>query len=155
VGRRKRLYFHFFTDKDQHAVALLKQQIVIYSLGPRLLRLCSFECPDLLEIIENHTLGMITTTRRDSYNSIGLCGSPTLVKETHQLKINGVTVVAAAVTGNKRYHMDSVSDSYGGVKRRDTKNAGKQDLPSTSDCDDTQQESHLDAKLDCSSFVAS
>jgi hypothetical protein len=89
---------------------------------------------------------------------LAFCGSHTLAKETHHLKTN--SVMMAAVTSNKQYHnMDSVSDNYGGVKRRDTKNAGKEQgeyVPSISDCD-AQQESHPDAiePDNSSSFVAS
>jgi hypothetical protein len=55
--------------------------------------------------------------------------------------------------------MDFVSDSYDGVKKRETKNAGDQhgaDLSIISDCDDQQQESHPDTiELDSSGFIAS
>jgi predicted ferric reductase len=147
----------FVTDKDQRAVALLKQQLLTHSLGQDGCDCVRFERPDLAGIIENHTLDMITT-RRNSYTVLAFCGSPTLAKELHHLKINNDMVTS--VTGSKKHQMDFVSDSYGGVKKRDTKNADKEqdeDLPIISDCDDPQQESHpAEAiELDSSGFVAS
>jgi hypothetical protein len=103
----------FVTDKDQRAVALLKQELLHHSLGQGRCDCIHFERPDFNEIIENHTLDMITT-RRNSYSVLAFCGSPTLAGELHHLKINNDMV--AAVTGNKRHQMEFVSESYGGSK---------------------------------------
>jgi predicted ferric reductase len=129
----------YVTDKDQHAVALLKQQLLTHSLYDCV----HFARPDLAEILENHTLNMITT-RRNSYTLLAFCGSATLAKHLHHLKINNDMVTA--VTGSKKHQMDYVSDSYGGVKKIVTKSVDKKpdaDLP-IPDCDDPQQESHPD-----------
>jgi hypothetical protein len=105
----------FVTDKDQNAVALLKQQLLTHSLGRDGYDCVRFERPDLAGIIENHTLDMITT-RRNSYTLLAFCGSATLAKKLHHLKINNDMVTA--VTGSKKHQMDFVSDSYGGVKKQ-------------------------------------
>ena len=113
----------FVTDKDQRAVASLKEEILDYSLGPGGCDCIQFERPDFTEIIENHTLDMITT-RRNSYSILAFCGSPTLAGELHHLKINNDMV--AAVTGNELHQMEFVSESYGGGKKKAsiaTKNA--------------------------------
>jgi hypothetical protein len=115
----------FVTDKDQRAVASLKEEILNYSLGPGACDCIHFERPDFTDIIENHTLDMITT-RRNSYSILAFCGSPALAGELHHLKINNDMV--AAVTGNELHQMEFVSESYGGGKKKAsiaTKTAGK------------------------------
>jgi hypothetical protein len=99
----------FVTDTDQRAVALLQQELLLHSLS----NYVRFERPDFAEIIEHHTLDMITT-RRNSYSVLSFCGSPVLAGVLHHLKINNDMV--AAVTGNKRHQMEFVSESYGGSK---------------------------------------
>jgi hypothetical protein len=103
----------FVTDTDQRAVALLKQELLNHSLGQGACDCIHFERPNFSEIIENHTLDMITT-RRNSYSVLAFCGSPSLAGELHHLKINNDMV--AAMTGNKRHQMEFVSESYGGGK---------------------------------------
>jgi ferredoxin-NADP reductase len=115
----------FVTDTDQLAVTLLKQELLTHSLGQaagacRSSSGISFERPDFAEIIEHHTLDMITT-RRNSYSVLSFCGSPILAGALHYLKINNDMV--AAVTGNKRHQMEFVSESYGGSKKSKTKTA--------------------------------
>jgi ferredoxin-NADP reductase len=119
----------FVTDTDQRAVALLKQELLHHSLGQAgqipsqgqsqsqegtsFDSCIRFERPDFADIIEHHTLDMITT-RRNSYSVLAFCGSPVLAGNLHYLKINNDMV--AAVTGNKRHQMEFVSESYGGSK---------------------------------------
>jgi hypothetical protein len=109
----------FVSDKDQQAVALLQRELINHSLG----HCVRFERPDFREVLENHTLDMITT-RRNSYSVFSFCGSPTLAGELHQLKINNDMV--AAVTGNKRHQMEFVSESYGGTKAKGKGSTRKQ-----------------------------
>jgi hypothetical protein len=103
----------FVTDKDQRAVASLKEELLNHSLCDCV----RFERPDFTEIIENHTLDMITT-RGNSYSVLAFCGSPALADELHHLKINNDMV--AAVTGNESHQMEFVSESYGGGKATNT-----------------------------------
>jgi hypothetical protein len=120
----------FVTDTNQIAVALLKQELLLHSLSDCI----HFERPDFAEIIENHTLDMITT-RRNSYSVLSFCGSPVLAGALHYLKINNDMV--AAVTGNKRHQMEFVSESYGGSK------ASKKKVSNTTKRTESGQGEHL------------
>jgi hypothetical protein len=100
----------YVTDTDQQAVALLQQELLHLSLGGQS-GCIHFERPDFGAIIENHTLDRIST-RRNSVTVLAFCGSPTLARELHHLKINNDMV--AAVTGHKRHQMEFMSESYGG-----------------------------------------
>lgn len=99
------------TDKDNEACELLKQecsQLDLYRSGA-----IRFGRPDFCEIIENHTLEMVTT-RAKSYSLLAFCGSAKLAQEIHHDKISNDMV--AGITGNKQHQMEYVSESYGGIK---------------------------------------
>jgi hypothetical protein len=130
----------FVTDTDQRAVALLKQELLHQSLGQGTCDSIRFERPDFAEIIENHTLDMITT-RRNSYSVLAFCGSPILAGNLHHLKINNDMV--AAVTGNKRHQMEFVSESYGGSKGGKKKASNATNSAESADRQDVLQGEHL------------
>ena len=108
----------YVTDTDERAVSLLKHELLnlsLYHAG-----CIQFARPDFGEIIESHSLDMITT-RRNSYSVLAFCGSPELASDLHQLKINNDMVVA--ITGSKKHQTEFVSESYGGTKGKKTKGA--------------------------------
>jgi len=105
----------YVTDKDETAVALLKRQIKATSLSGCV----QFRRPNFHEIVERHSLEMIST-RRNSYTLLAFCGSPALSRAINETKISNDMVLA--VTGNKKHQIEFASESYGGVTSPDKKN---------------------------------
>jgi hypothetical protein len=118
----------------------LQQELLHLSLGQADADFIHFERPDFSDIIENHTLDMITT-RRNSYSVLAFCGSPILAGELHHLKINNDMV--AAVTGNKRHQMEFMSESYGGGKSSKSSQKSKVSSNTTKSTESCRQDDIL------------
>jgi hypothetical protein len=103
----------YVTDKDQQAICSLASEM--HGLPIDLY----FDRPGLAEILENHTLDLITT-RRMSRSLVTFCGSPQLASELHHIKITNDIIVGT--TGRTKHVMDFVSESYGGIGSTKTKN---------------------------------
>jgi hypothetical protein len=74
------------------------------------------------DILENHTLEMIETKQYSS-TVIGFCGSPG-VSDILKTKKASLDLLLAA-TGNTRYGMEYVSESYGGPKAAPTNSTSR------------------------------
>lgn len=113
----------YVTDQDERAIRLLKRELAettLYKNG-----MVRFGRPDIGKIIEDHSIEMICT-RRSSYSLLAYVGSPELAREIHECKLfNDMKV---AITGNKKHQMEFVSESYGGVKAKQSAAVPSQDL---------------------------
>jgi hypothetical protein len=101
----------YVTDKDTEAMYLLKKEwndSVFNGIGALLM-----DRPNFKDIIEEHTLNCITTSR-NSHSLLAFCGSPALSRLIHQSKISNDAI--ANMTGNKYHQMEFVTESYGGCK---------------------------------------
>uniref|UniRef100_A0A7S1YCJ9 FAD-binding FR-type domain-containing protein n=1 Tax=Grammatophora oceanica TaxID=210454 RepID=A0A7S1YCJ9_9STRA len=113
----------FVTDKDADAVRRLRESMEntnLYKNGHY-----TFGRPDLLKVIEDHTLDC-STKLRNSYTLLAFCGSPQLSHEIHRMKISND--ISAAITGNKNHQMEYVSESYGGYKSQSGKKTEPQNV---------------------------
>mmetsp|Transcript_12619 Transcript_12619/g.30552 ORF Transcript_12619/g.30552 Transcript_12619/m.30552 type:complete len:911 (-) Transcript_12619:238-2970(-) len=69
-----------------------------------------FQRANLMTVVEGHTVDLINT-RTSSRSLLAFCGSSTLAREIHYIKISNDMITA--MTGNKNHQMEFVSESYG------------------------------------------
>ena len=66
--------------------------------------------PDFSQVLEDHTIEA-ACSRRFSYSLLAFCGSPTLGRVLHSLKISND--ILTVVSGNKKHRMEFISDYSG------------------------------------------
>jgi len=100
----------YVTDRDQVSNDSLKEEARNTSLYQN--GCIRFARPDFYNIIETHSLEMIST-RRNSSTLLAFCGSPSLGKSINEQKLKNDMVIA--ITANTHHTVDFVSESYGGI----------------------------------------
>mmetsp|Transcript_13063 Transcript_13063/g.29629 ORF Transcript_13063/g.29629 Transcript_13063/m.29629 type:complete len:860 (-) Transcript_13063:303-2882(-) len=107
----------YCTDKDDGAWMRLEEELskssLLYQHG-----FVRFGRPNFGEIIQSHSVDLVSQNIRSSNTLVAFCGSPMLAKEIHSLKVSNDMVMA--MTGHKKHQSTFVSESYGGVRRKNS-----------------------------------
>eukprot|EP00523_Entomoneis_sp_CCMP467_P009232 CAMPEP_0168737822 /NCGR_PEP_ID=MMETSP0724-20121128/10600_1 /TAXON_ID=265536 /ORGANISM="Amphiprora sp., Strain CCMP467" /LENGTH=857 /DNA_ID=CAMNT_0008785115 /DNA_START=132 /DNA_END=2705 /DNA_ORIENTATION=+ len=109
----------YCTDKDDGAWMRLEEELskssLLYQHGFVFVR---FGRPNFGEIIQSHSVDLVSQNIRSSNTLVAFCGSPMLAKKIHSLKVSNDMVMA--MTGHKKHQSTFVSESYGGVRRKNS-----------------------------------
>mmetsp|Transcript_2572 Transcript_2572/g.5364 ORF Transcript_2572/g.5364 Transcript_2572/m.5364 type:complete len:947 (-) Transcript_2572:219-3059(-) len=107
----------YCTDKDDGAWMRLEEELskssLLYQHG-----FVRFGRPNFGEIIQSHSVDLVSQNIRSSNTLVAFCGSPMLAKKIHSLKVSNDMVMA--MTGHKKHQSTFVSESYGGVRQKNS-----------------------------------